>query len=404
MKLQTDIISLDKLLGGGIEKESLVVLWTDPGVDCSPFIYQMVNKALKDGLSVVFFTQTKRADLVVEDIRRKGWDIDKDVESGKLVFVDGFSKLMSAPSKQKYIVQEPKDADSIIREIGKALDESDGKGKLIIFDAISSAIDICGEGCLTGLKLKELSEKHKAVSVGIFVEWPYDEVTLSAVRGMADAIIQLKAIEEKVILREFFTVPKVRWHTPAKKGVPYKVLPTGGINVYVPKVLVLGPYNAGKSSFIHSVSDRAVSVDRLGTTIALDHGHVEHAGFSIDLFGTPGQERFDPLLEMLGGEALGVIVVLDSTAPESFERAKEMLAKSKTTGLPSVIVANKADLPGAKKPEEIREIMTLPKDTSILPVVAEDLEKVKSGVKEPCRLRKDDVHKVLDALLGKFGD
>ncbi len=403
-KMKTKIVSLDKLLGGGLEDKSLIVLWTSPGVDCSPFVYQITISALNGGDGVVFLTQTKRADLVVEDMKRKGWAVDKFVDDGKLCFVDAYSKLLSAPSKQKYVVEKPKDISQVMAVLEKAMAGLNGKNKVLIFDSISSSLDICGEDSLPKINLKELADKHNAIALGIFVQWPYEKKLVDAVKEKADAIIQLNAIEDKVILREFFTVPKVSWHKPAKKGVPYKVLPTGEIAVYVPKVLVIGPYNAGKSSFIHSVSDRAVSVDRLGTTIALDHGHVDYAGFSVDLFGTPGQERFDPLLEMLGGEALGVIVVVDSTSPETFKRAKEMIAKSRTTGLPSVVVANKADFKGAKKPEEVRQLMVLQKDAIVIPVVAEDLSSIKPGVKEPCKLKKSDVNKVLEALLGKFGE
>ena len=130
-----------------------------------------------------------------------------------------------------------------------------------------------------------------------------------------------------------------------------------------------------------------MSVDRLGTTVALDHGRVEYRGFIIDIFGTPGQERFDPILKTLGGEALGVIVVVDSTNPESFPRAKDMLEKTTKFGLPYVIAANKQDLPNALSPDEIKEIMKLP-DVPIIPMSA---------------LKKDGVFRVLDALLKEMG-
>jgi signal recognition particle receptor subunit beta len=101
---------------------------------------------------------------------------------------------------------------------------------------------------------------------------------------------------------------------------------------------------------------------------------------------------------MLGGEALGVIVVVDSTDPDGFARAKDMLKATKTEGLPSVIVANKANMAGALKPEEIRSRMALPEDIPIVPVVADDLKKVKKG--EPCKLRQGDIEEALSRLFG----
>ena len=164
----------------------------------------------------------------------------------------------------------------------------------------------------------------------------------------------------------------------------------------ISKIIVTGPFNAGKTSFIHSASIKAISVDRLGTTVALDHGHVEYKGFSVDLWGTPGQERFDPILNLLSGESLGVIVVVDSTNPQGFDRAKDMLVITKTSGLPSVIAANKANLKGALKIKDIREKMKLPEEIPIIPVVADDLKQVKNN--QPCKLKEEDVSKVLDKL------
>ncbi|MCH8331048.1 MAG: GTP-binding protein, partial [Bacteroidetes bacterium] len=173
-------------------------------------------------------------------------------------------------------------------------------------------------------------------------------------------------------MRNYFTVSKASWLEEIEhREIPFKVVKPGGVNVYIPKILVTGPYNAGKTSFIHSVSVKAVSVDRAGTTVALDHGKVMYHGLLADLFGTPGQERFDPLLKMLGGEALGVIIVIDATNPKSFPRAKEMLHLTHAENLPAVLAANKADLKGALKPGEIREKMKLPKEIPIVPVVAE---------------------------------
>jgi len=336
---------------------------------------------------------------VEDEIKHYGWDISDYKENGKFIFVDAYSGLINAKSSEKFFVENAKSARSITETLEKALENTKNTHTLVVYDSISTLIDHCGENSLDELKIwKKSFEENNATGVFLFTEWPYDEKVLNKLRLMADAIIQLKAIEEKVILREYFTVSKVTWDGKVKRGVgvPFKITTPGGIRIYIPKILVTGPFNAGKSSFVHSASTRAVSVERVGTTIALDHGHVDYAGFSVDLFGTPGQERFDPILELLGGEALGVIVVVDSTDPDSAIRAKEMMEKAKAVGLPYVVVANKADLEGAVEPETLREKMELPKDIKIIPVTAEDLTKIKKD--EPAKLKEGDVHKVLDAL------
>jgi len=181
-----------------------------------------------------------------------------------------------------------------------------------------------------------------------------------------------------IIKGQYFGIFKADWTKEIKKSMLFRILRPGGIKLYIPKILVTGPFDSGKSTFVHALSTRAISVDRLGTTIALDHGHIDYKGFSADIFGTPGQERFDPIIKLLSGESMGVFLIVDSTNPTDFIRAKQMLEITKSYGLPYVIIANKQDLAGALVPEDIRTQFNLPLDVPIVPVVAKD----KKGVFE----------------------
>jgi small GTP-binding protein len=155
--------------------------------------------------------------------------------------------------------------------------------------------------------------------------------------------------------------------------VLFNILRPGGVKIFIPKLLVTGPYNAGKSSFVKQIAPDSVSVDRMALgqvppTIAMDIGHVEHKGFIADVFGTPGQERFDLILDVLSKEAVGAFILVDSTAPKTFARAKEMMKRCKAEAIPKVIVANKQDLPDALSTDEIRKVMNTDQSIPIVPV------------------------------------
>ncbi len=167
----------------------------------------------------------------------------------------------------------------------------------------------------------------------------------------------------------------------------FRVLRPGGIKIYLPKILVTGPFNAGKSTFVHSLSTRAVSVDRKGTTIALDHGHIDYKGFSADIFGTPGQNRFDPIIKMISGEAMGVFLVVDSTNPENFNRAQQMLEITTGYGLPYVIIANKQDMQDAISTDDIRKQLNIPEEIPVVSTIATE----KKGVFEAFELLVDKI-------------
>src|SRR5438128_2175595 len=76
------------------------------------------------------------------------------------------------------------------------------------------------------------------------------------------------------------------------------------------KVLITGAFNAGKTRFIRSASDvppvlteeatyERESAVKTSTTVALDYGKVMLRDVHIYLFGTPGQERFFFMRELL---------------------------------------------------------------------------------------------------------
>ncbi len=213
----------------------------------------------------------------------------------------------------------------------------------------------------------------------LFTEWDYDNNLKEKLVNLCDNILEIKVIERNIIASEVFTVKKLKGELVKQPMVPFKYVKPGGLKVYIPKILVTGPYNAGKTTVVHALSTRAVSVDRESTTIALDFGHLEYKGFTADLFGTIGQQRFDPVLEQLGGESLGVILVIDSVNPQ-FERAVEMLRKAKVYGLPLVVFANKQDLPKALSVEAIRKGLRLPFDVPIIGTVATKKEGIFEGL------------------------
>jgi len=89
------------------------------------------------------------------------------------------------------------------------------------------------------------------------------------------------------------------------------------------KILISGPPGAGKSTAIRNISEVApVNTDVLNTdpeltkeltTAGLDYGELTlDCGDRLLLYGTPGQERFDFMWQILSRGALGIIILLDS--------------------------------------------------------------------------------------------
>jgi small GTP-binding protein len=375
--VETGVPKLDDFLGGGIPKGKSLVYYSQPGVEGEIFGLQTVHGTLEKGGTCVFVVSSTMPDIINDQFKEFGWDMNSFKD--KLFFVDSYNPLIGAPSNEKYVVSNPDNIECFNKTITDIIKEL--PPSTIVFGSLSTIMDLCGENeTIDAVRnWNKLAMLYDHVLVYNFTAWPYSDQTLNLIKdNLFNSVISIGGIAERVIFGQYFGILKSDWAEISRKSMLFRVLRPGGIKIFIPKILVTGPFDAGKSTFVHALSTRAISVDRLGTTIAMDYGHVEYKGFSADIFGTPGQERFDPIIKLLSGESMGVFLVVDSTNPSDFVRAKHMLDITKSYGLPYVIIANKQDLPGALKPEDIRERFHLPGDVPVVAVVAKD----KKGVYE----------------------
>jgi uncharacterized protein len=157
------------------------------------------------------------------------------------------------------------------------------------------------------------------------------------------------------------------------------------------KMVVTGPFNAGKTEFIRSVSEiDVVSTERKVsseaeqikdmTTVAMDFGRISvDNGLVLYLFGTPGQRRFNFMWEILSEGMLGFVVMIDSTRPETFREARRILETFRAYApTPYVVAANKQDRQDAWDVEDMRIALRLDPSVKLIDCVATDKEKVKT--------------------------
>ncbi len=139
------------------------------------------------------------------------------------------------------------------------------------------------------------------------------------------------------------------------------------------KLVITGPMGAGKTTFIRSLSDvPLVETDYMSeekgepTTVALDYGVLRVDGLEIHLFGTPGQERFSFMWEVLMQGALGFLLLVPGDNPSSFIKARKILDHiSSQFEVPYLVGVTKQDLPRAWAPEDVAEFFFLDKQATI---------------------------------------
>lgn len=350
MKLETGIPKMDDFLEGGIESKSCVLVLTDPLVDVATFVQQMISKRIVDEDKCIYLLTNKLPEDVHENMYKHGF------ATNNIVFIDCLSHTIGKESKAKYklemLITDGRATWEGVKELWKkAIKEEEGH-KFAVWDCLDTFMGFAQEIPEFIKECRELNEETKTTSVFILTNWGYKKEEIDAIKKAFDLVIEAATITKKLHYLNYYKIDD-------KPAVPFQITLTG-VSLYVPKILVTGPYNAGKSTLIQQLSETAVSIDRLGTTVALDHGYVEKKGFVCNLFGTPGQERFDWIMEVLSRDVWGVILIVDSTQPETFPRALQMLEKVKEEHIPFVVFANKQDLEGALSPEEIKERLGVP--------------------------------------------
>lgn len=156
-------------------------------------------------------------------------------------------------------------------------------------------------------------------------------------------------------------------------------------------MVVTGPFNSGKTSFIGSVSEIPVvrterkitdntRATKEQTTVAMDFGRITiDKDLALYLFGTPGQKRFDFMWEILSEGMLGFVVLVDSARPETFREARRILDTFRTySNTPFVIAANKQDDEDAWPAEDLKIALGLDQSVRVLPCIATQKDSVKN--------------------------
>jgi uncharacterized protein len=158
------------------------------------------------------------------------------------------------------------------------------------------------------------------------------------------------------------------------------------------KMVVTGPFSAGKTEFIRSVSEiDVVSTERKisssqektvkeATTVAMDFGRITvDEDLVLYLFGTPGQRRFDFMWEILSEGMLGFVVMVDSTRPETYREARSILETFRAYApTPYVVAANKQDMKDAWEIDDMRHALRLDSKVKLVPCIATDRNSVKA--------------------------
>lgn len=136
------------------------------------------------------------------------------------------------------------------------------------------------------------------------------------------------------------------------------------------KIVVSGPVGAGKTTFIQCLSETPVvstdevateEIGKQNTTVAMDFGTLNIDVHPIYLFGTPGQERFDYMWQVLCEGALGLLLLVAGDQPQTFLKARHILEYiTSQIPIPFIVGVTRQDQPKVWAPRDIASFLGVP--------------------------------------------
>ncbi|HDD63677.1 MAG: hypothetical protein DRJ32_05385 [Thermoprotei archaeon] len=129
------------------------------------------------------------------------------------------------------------------------------------------------------------------------------------------------------------------------------------------KVVILGPFNSGKTTFVKNLSDvKPITTDqplskpvknKKTTTVAFDYGRKRIGGIIVHLYGTPGEDRFNFLREYFAKNSDALIFIVRDDDKQALENTVKIYREISKYRKPHVIIINRTGR-GEITPEQLR--------------------------------------------------
>lgn len=141
------------------------------------------------------------------------------------------------------------------------------------------------------------------------------------------------------------------------------------------KFVISGPVGAGKTTFVQTLSETEVvateaeateDIGKQFTTVAFDFGTLHIDDLEIHLYGTPGQDRFNFMWDVLCENAVGLILLVAGHRPNDFLPARNILEFiTSRIPVPFIVGVTHQDVDRVWSPKDVAAYFELPPEQVI---------------------------------------
>jgi len=291
--ISTGVTGLDELLGKGIPRGSRVLYSLEPGVDGQLFMISSLSCSLAKGLSCMVILPHATVDVFRNDaVAKCGSKLDLK-KTGSVVFIDAIDReriQKSAKTPGAQALEWQARIKKICRE-----------NKV---DVIFAYLDLLYEdfGLETAIKILECGMSDDKTT--LFIEHLNLEgpglLDRFISRFSFDLVMTVRSSNRPIPHFTYFTLLHSSWPVSVPRSVPF-IISESRIVPYIPKIVVTGPADSGKTTFVANATEGALPADRTGkdrdlVSEFMDYGWLRWRDFDISLHGAPGHTKYDPRL------------------------------------------------------------------------------------------------------------
>lgn len=181
--------------------------YSHPGVESEIFGLEIAYNTLNRGGNCIIVASSASPDIMKNKFKESGMNIELFKE--RLFFVDAYSQLIGAPSREKYIVQDPDNIYNFSKELMRSFKES--PPSTIVFGSLSTIMDLCGEKeTIEAVRIWNMMAKlcgHTLVYN--FTAWPYSNEVMNCIKkDLFNSVVCVDGMTERMVLEQHCEIHK----------------------------------------------------------------------------------------------------------------------------------------------------------------------------------------------------